>query len=397
VWLDVGDAGAGPLSIARFTIIIPPNIEAVPAVVPVGTGGDDPVVGTLTGWVTNSSYTPGCDNFAFDIVLQSTCPCAGDIDADCDTDWSDLASMLANWGCMSPDPCYADLNHDGRTSVIDLAMLLADWTCPDGNASCDEPGPSVLAVAVGKVDNTSVEPGNDPLAPDFDGGITHFTFDLQVIADPYEDWGVAEISAELSAPPVQFFVHALDFGGYPPDPSFFNAYPALEFDSYFMAASVVEPGGSGLGPQLYWPNRTTTGLSALWFDFDDTGEGEFTIARLTFVVPVGGGIHPAVVPAGSGGENPLLGTISGWVTNTSLNPGCTEIAFDVIDCDCGGDIDGDCDTDIADLAELLATYGKCPGDDGYNPACNLYENDPPDGCVDLSDLALLLADYGCGG
>ncbi len=63
--------------------------------------------------------------------------------------------------------------------------------------------------------------------------------------------------------------------------------------------------------------------------------------------------------------------------------------------ECPGDIDGDGDTDLSDLAELLASYGKCPGDDGYNPACNLYENDPPDGCVDLSDLGLLLADYGC--
>lgn len=59
------------------------------------------------------------------------------------------------------------------------------------------------------------------------------------------------------------------------------------------------------------------------------------------------------------------------------------------------EVDVDGDTDIADRAELLASYGKCPGDEGYNAACNLYENDPPDGCVDLADLALLLADYGC--
>lgn len=163
-----------------------------------------------------------------------------------------------------------------------------------------------------------------------------------------------------------------------------------------MAASVVGPGSSGLNPQLYWPNRTASELSALWLDFDDTGAGEFAIARFTLVVPAGDEIHPAVVPAGSRDEDPLLGTITGWVTNTSLNPGCTEVAFDIIDCNCPGDVDGDCDTELSDLAELLAVYGKCPGEDGYNPWCNLYESDPPDGCVDLSDLAFLLSDYNCG-
>lgn len=62
---------------------------------------------------------------------------------------------------------------------------------------------------------------------------------------------------------------------------------------------------------------------------------------------------------------------------------------------CVADLDGDGDTDLADLAALLGTYGKCPGDPGYNPAANLVENDPPDGCIDLADLAALLGDYGC--
>ncbi len=36
----------------------------------------------------------------------------------------------------------------------------------------------------------------------------------------------------------------------------------------------------------------------------------------------------------------------------------------------------------------------CPGDPGYNPACNLIETDPPDGCVNLYDLAEFLSQYG---
>jgi len=55
-----------------------------------------------------------------------------------------------------------------------------------------------------------------------------------------------------------------------------------------------------------------------------------------------------------------------------------------------GDIDGDGDVDLADLALLLAAYGTCDGDANYNPAADL----DGDNCVGLSDLAILLANYG---
>lgn len=57
---------------------------------------------------------------------------------------------------------------------------------------------------------------------------------------------------------------------------------------------------------------------------------------------------------------------------------------------CVGDLDGDGDVDLADLALLLASYGLCVGDPGYVPQADLDQ----DGCVALSDLALLLASYG---
>ncbi|KKM97150.1 hypothetical protein LCGC14_1170970 [marine sediment metagenome] len=56
---------------------------------------------------------------------------------------------------------------------------------------------------------------------------------------------------------------------------------------------------------------------------------------------------------------------------------------------CPGDLDGDGDTDLADLGILLADFGctapgPCPGD---------LDND---GDTDLADLGILLADFGCG-
>jgi len=58
---------------------------------------------------------------------------------------------------------------------------------------------------------------------------------------------------------------------------------------------------------------------------------------------------------------------------------------------CAADLDGDWDTDLADLALLLSAYGTAAGNPDHNWSAD-FDND---GDVDLTDLALLLADYGC--
>ncbi len=59
-----------------------------------------------------------------------------------------------------------------------------------------------------------------------------------------------------------------------------------------------------------------------------------------------------------------------------------------------GDLDLDGDVDLSDLAGLLAAFGTCDGDPGFNPAADVDAND----CVDLADLAGLLSAFGttCG-
>ena len=57
-----------------------------------------------------------------------------------------------------------------------------------------------------------------------------------------------------------------------------------------------------------------------------------------------------------------------------------------------GDLDGDGDVDLSDLATLLAAYGACDGDPLYNASADLDNS----GCVDLTDLAELLGNYGAG-
>lgn len=55
-----------------------------------------------------------------------------------------------------------------------------------------------------------------------------------------------------------------------------------------------------------------------------------------------------------------------------------------------GDLDHDCDVDIADVSALLAAYGACVSDGNYNAAADLDSS----GCVDLADLSTQLAAYG---
>jgi hypothetical protein len=57
-----------------------------------------------------------------------------------------------------------------------------------------------------------------------------------------------------------------------------------------------------------------------------------------------------------------------------------------------GDVDGDGDVDLNDLAALLAAYGACSGDPDYNPDADFDDS----GCIDLNDLAALLSNYGYG-
>ena len=78
--------------------------------------------------------------------------------------------------------------------------------------------------------------------------------------------------------------------------------------------------------------------------------------------------------------------------NTLINNGFVSNAVNLVEIGSGipGDLDGDGDVDLTDLADLLGSYGLCQGDAFYNPAADFDVS----GCVDISDLAVLLGNYG---
>ncbi|MFQ5806997.1 MAG: hypothetical protein ACE5I3_11160 [Phycisphaerae bacterium] len=86
------------------------------------------------------------------------------------------------------------------------------------------------------------------------------------------------------------------------------------------------------------------------------------------------------------------GFIVAWVDRSNV-PARADVLAQLVGVTavCRGDIDGDCDTDLSDLAALLSAYGTSIGDPAYDPNADFDD----DGDVDLTDLAYLLSDYGC--
>ncbi|HUU83744.1 MAG TPA: hypothetical protein VM243_09590 [Phycisphaerae bacterium] len=314
--------------------------------------------------------------------------CVADLDGDGDTDLSDLGILVPYWGCPDwpPPPCLGDLDGDGDTDEADLGILLADWGCGTDDPGCDGEPSDALQFDVVPVDNSAVQPGDDPEAPHFAGGVTHFTFDLQVIVTDDNDWTAAQAEFALTHPDPVFFDHPVGWD-LPPYTWAFDLFPALEFDSFYTGPEEF-PNGDDVNWTLCvgYPTNEPQLKFATWFDVAHSGEGIFTIARYTIVVPDGSATIPSVVAEGGGGGAPILGTLTGVATSYNTLGDCNEFAFDLIVGQCRGDLDGDYDIDQADLGILLAdwgcTGGGCPGD------CN------GDGDTDQADLGILLAHWG---
>ncbi len=142
----------------------------------------------------------------------------------------------------------------------------------------------------------------------------------------------------------------------------------LTFDNHSGARDINDQ-GQIVG---YSSHTTTSGRRAFLWD-------DGVMVDLNTLLPPGSDWYLESASAiNEAGQIVGYGTISGETRGFLLTPTVP------------GDVDGDGDVDLEDLAALLAAYGTCLGDPTYNPDADLDGDD----CVDLEDLAILLANYG---
>jgi len=238
---------------------------------------------------------------------------------------------------------------------------------------------AVAAVASAEITDVWVEPVYDGYLSD--GTTFVYSFDLKVEITGEDAWIIAG-GTSVGEPWV-----TVDGGNLyqspvndsnPPNPAFFDLEPDSRYTSFYTThLGWPNTEDVGTGPSFaFGPADTCNSLTADWFLSPDGNDypGRFTIGRFTVVphtpqtwVTVGVQVRSLETTV------PILFSTSGFVTGPAH---------------CPGDLDGDGDVDLLDLATLLANYGA--------PSGAFYEDGDLDfDCdVDLDDLAQLLPVYG---
>jgi hypothetical protein len=222
-------------------------------------------------------------------------------------------------GCNDPECCLAVCVQQPSCCAVawdNPCVALAALTCVEAGFHFAE-----------AVDNSAAD-GVDG----FGSGVTHFTIDLMMQASPGATWSSTQATFALTAPGVQFFQHAPPGGLSAPNAAFFGLFPALEFDSFYTEPAAIDPGGSGAGPDIFFPGASEASpavTTAGWASNNQLPVPQAgTIARYTLIVPPG--VLPFLVPAGSTGGLPLLGTLTG-ATTTDLSCGIpVPLAMDLV-------------------------------------------------------------------
>lgn len=166
------------------------------------------------------------------------------------------------------------------------------------------------------------------------------------------------------------------------------------------AGAAVEPGLSA-GTLAINGAYNQSASGALRVEIGGTGAGQFDVLSVSGAATLGGelnvqtinGFSPTtgntfvILTAGSisGTFGVLTGAAGFDVTYTP-----TQVILTATTPQLPGDLDGDCDVDIQDLAVLLSNFGT---NSGATPAMGDVDGD---GDVDIADLALLLASFGSG-
>jgi hypothetical protein len=317
-----------------------------------------------------------------------------DITQDGYVDIQDVFEVFVHWGdCVKrSDTCPGDVDCDWWVGRSDLARVFAAWG-PMPSASQSRRDLGGVTHSIVEIDNSEGDSDNG-----FGAGTTHFTFDIQVTVTDIDDgedyWTTGLSDAVLTDQRVTFYRHPLgSFDGLPPHPDLFQYFPALEFECYWTGATEIGPGESGsletmLAP---WPfDYTENQMTAIWCNpiSDPLPPGTYTIARVTVEAAEPCDPCVSIVPAGDGGDAPILGTIIGSSTHHDGYAMEIPFAFDIIEvpgADCPADINGDGFVNVDDLFLLLNAWGPCDG---------CPEDITDDGLVNVDDLFAVINHWG---
>ncbi len=129
---------------------------------------------------------------------------------------------------------------------------------------------------------------------------------------------------------------------------------------------VSEPGGSSYRGNVFSAGQSSVGGAA------DTKNNTEMVIRTTPAV----GVYTI--------------TVRGTAVNTGPSPFAVVVTGDVSENCATADINGDCHVDLNDLTLMLSAFGSCTGEPDYNVDADLDAS----GCIDLADLAGLLAQFG---
>ena len=153
----------------------------------------------------------------------------------------------------------------------------------------------------------------------------------------------------------------------------------------------------GFGWEFLGGCATTTSATAI-NDRGDTLSYYYTTASGVTLVPEGYFMLGSLIDASQGEWYVQWGGANGInnarqivaAARQGANGPIGAILMTPLNAGAPGDLDGDGDVDQADLGILLAAFGRCSGDEGFNPAADI----DGDGCVGQGDLGILLANFG---
>ncbi|MFG0253277.1 MAG: dockerin type I domain-containing protein [Phycisphaerales bacterium JB038] len=328
---------------------------------------------------------------AISTVVTDADDICGDLDGNGIVEKVDMGILLAAFGWADGDPWYnpqADIDADGDVDQTDLAWFMINFGCPYwiDCIPCEPRGSGTIDLDLVEVDNSNVQPGDDDYAPNFGGGVTHFTFDLVVTISPDNDWTTQSSLVHLTSDEVVFFNH--EFGGdYPPMEALWQYFPALEFDSFYA----VPPDFNEM-IRFAFVESTSSTAEAVWFNDYRHADDVSTVQRLTIVIAEDSGIVPAAVPSNCADGYVVLAEIATDATSAATGADFLPREFLIVDLghECPGDVDRDGDVDQSDLGILLAAWNRPTDDPLYDQRADF----DCDGDVDQADLGALLASFG---